>query len=358
MIFSLLGLIPVILIYKGITIDLEFKRQLKIILLLTVGVSIGLIYLFGYIAGFPGFLLFYPSHWMSFTIMMLVYCIFQFLISLLFMKYREKIVIVSLFLFIGVTVFSIFNGFLLLNKHEITLYSPKLPANFTEFKIVQVSDLHLGGLITPKQMHNAIQKINETNADLVVITGDLVEGVNKPETWKPFIPILREIQSKYGTVAVCGNHDLVRGTDAFLDFTKESHIRVLNNESILLDNCIRIVGINDPSGIEYKIGGMDFDKAFRSVDKKEMTILLSHRPTYFEMAKKYGTDLMLSGHTHGGQIPFIDLLSRFTVDYLYGLYQEGSAYMYVSSGMSTTDSPIRLFTMNEIVVIKIKPTFS
>ncbi len=217
------------------------------------------------------------------------------------------------------------------------------------FKIVQLSDIHLG--ITPREswLEKVVEKVNSIEPDLIVITGDLIDsdinGIGKlPE-------ILKRLKSRYGVFAVSGNHEFYAGVERFYELGEKTGFKILKNEKFVVDENLEIIGIEDDTNRRFERGDFNPDELFRKIEKNRFTIFLSHKPKYFENAVDAGVDLQLSGHTHAGQIPPMDLIIFLTFKYPYGLYRFKDSYLYTTSGTGVWGPPMRLFSSSEIVKI-------
>ena len=155
--------------------------------------------------------------------------------------------------------------------------------------------------------------------------------------------------------AVPGNHEFYSGIENFLNFARMANIQVLRNENVTIADGIQIIGIDDKAG--KMISGRDVDLRSAALDCNfnNPVILLSHRPTNFEESAGIGVDLQLSGHTHAGQIPPMDLIVRLVYKYPYGLYKYKSAFIYTTCGTGIWGPPMRLFSQSEIVKIDLVP---
>ena len=157
---------------------------------------------------------------------------------------------------------------------------------------------------------------------------------------------------KHGTGYACtGNHEYYAGVDEFLKMAEESNIRVLLNEHVVIADTIVLAGVNDSSEKRMSGPGDDLEKALAGADLNKPVVLLSHQPDVFKQAHKAGVNLQLSGHTHAGQIPPMDLIVQLYFKYTYGLYREGTSYIYTTCGTGTWGPPMRLFSRSEIVKI-------
>jgi len=338
-------------LYKAFTIDLTFSRRQKInLLLLLMG---GVLFLI--VVRSPGSVVISiigtGNIWFGvFALAFTLYIICS-VVSFLFSKYRQQIVFGTFVVLILTSFYSIFNGLRLPVVKEIHLAMVKLPGKLNGFTIVQLSDLHLGGVAKPKWLEQVVKKINGLHPHLVVITGDLLEGYGWQGNGKHYAQALKKLKSIHGVYAVSGNHDVYEGGKNFTSITKEAGIKLLNNRTVTVAGGIQLAGVCDPYGKSHHRPGPDIDKALKNIDPSLPVIFLSHRPEYFRVASQYGIDLQLSGHTHAGQITPIDLLVSLLYQHPYGLYQEGDSYIYTSCGTSVMGVPMRLFSRNEIVKI-------
>lgn len=222
--------------------------------------------------------------------------------------------------------------------------------------IVQISDLHVGRTIGKDFVNECVERINAVNADMIVLTGDLVDG--RIEQIKEALQPLAKLQSRYGTFFVTGNHEYFHGVEAICAHLKTLGIDVLLNENrkILHDGAIvQLVGINDI--ISQRIGVMpcDVEAAFADTDPALPTVVLSHQPKSTLLMQQQKYDLMLSGHTHGGQIFPFGLLVMLDQPYLAGLYAiDARKKIFVSRGAGYWGPPVRVFAPSEISIIALQ----
>ncbi|DAB40930.1 MAG TPA: hypothetical protein CFH81_01115 [Sulfurovum sp. UBA12169] len=220
-----------------------------------------------------------------------------------------------------------------------------------DFSIVQISDLHIGGLIDKKFVETSVKKINGLNPDIVFITGDLIDtGIDQI---KDAVMELDRIASKHGVYYVLGNHEYFHNPVKIIDFMQKTQIKVLLNENITIDALkLNVVGVTDLFG--YRLGLLipDIDKAFKGCNKNYQTILLAHQPKFIEQLKNYAPDLILSGHTHGGQIWPFNYLVGLQQPYVKGLHRlpKGN-HIYINSGIGFWGPPMRLNSQAEITYI-------
>lgn len=222
-----------------------------------------------------------------------------------------------------------------------TLHSEKLQHTY---KAVQLSDLHLGSR-SLKFLTRAIEKTNSLNPDIVFITGDLIDMSQvRPES----LDVLNLLQAP--AYFVTGNHDRYVGTENHLVAIQKAGIEILANRSTKHQE-LQIIGIGDGNNRNQ------VRKTLPSIsaDYSLFTILLYHKPENFDFVKQNNIDLMLSGHTHGGQIFPFSLVVKNQFPYNKGLYKNGDSTLYVSQGTGTWGPVMRLGSANEITVFELKP---
>ncbi|MBM4333315.1 MAG: hypothetical protein FJ117_19200 [Deltaproteobacteria bacterium] len=234
---------------------------------------------------------------------------------------------------------------------------PGLAPEMDGFSIVQVTDIHYGMLTKNDKLSKIVDRINELKADIVVITGDLVdEGVSHMEEMA--IPLAR-LKSRQGVFAVTGNHEYYAGVDRAVDNMKKAGVKVLRNEKAILPGGLQLLGIDDPTGSRRAGNPLpDFDRLLLQLDSKKPAILLYHQPIQFEKAASSGIGLQLSGHTHGGQLYPIIFISRMIYPRTPGLHRIGESHLYVSRGAGTWGPPMRLGSPPELVyiILRVKNT--
>lgn len=279
---------------------------------------------------------------------------------------------ISIFLFSLAIVYS-FYGIYKASNPEITNIEAEIGGLSEEWRgktIVQLSDVHLGNIHGKNFLEKIINEINAINPDLVLITGDLFDGMGGG--LDSFVEQLNRIKSKKGVYFVTGNHEYYLGVKKPLAVLLKTKINILYNQIADVDG-LQIVGISFPlPDIKNNL-----DEIFKNYKENEPSILMYHTPssidgiknnqtetqissywkpnTDFSFAKGKGIDLQLSGHTHGGQIFPFNLLTKYLYNgYHYGLKKEGSFSIYTSSGTGTWGPPMRTGTKSEIVAIKLK----
>lgn len=223
------------------------------------------------------------------------------------------------------------------------------------FTIVQLSDIHVGHTIKRDFVEDLVSRTNALSPDIVVITGDLVD--------LPIEQISDDLEPlkalKAPTYFILGNHDNFHDPQTVIEHVRSLGIRPLLNDSVSIGEGAKrfnLVGINDLSGQRIGIFPHDLRKAFAWVDVTRPCIVLAHQPKTIELVDGYRCDLMLSGHTHGGQIFPFGLLVMIDQPYLSGLHQHSvDKQIFVSNGAGYWGPPLRVLAPSEITRIVITP---
>jgi len=225
-----------------------------------------------------------------------------------------------------------------------------------EYKILQISDIHIGGLIDAEFIKGIVNRVNACKPDLVVITGDLVDiDIEKAHDT---LEELKKLDSRYGTFFIVGNHEYFHKIEKIIARVKELGIRVLENENVYIgekDEGFNLVGVYDLFGYRALKYMPELELALQKRDTNSSTILLAHQPKFLEEVKdEQNIDLVLSGHTHGGQLLPFKLLVKLQQPYISGLHQHTlKTQIYVNKGTGFWGPPMRLGASAEITQIRI-----
>lgn len=222
-----------------------------------------------------------------------------------------------------------------------------LPAS-RKIRIVQISDVHIGIIIKEKRLQALIDKVNEAKPDILVSTGDLLDG--ELNNVLPMAEMLARIKPQFGKYAVTGNHEYYAGIEKSLAFTRQAGFEVLRDE-VKEAAGISIAGIDDVTGGRHGIIDKNSLAAQTMPPTKndKFILLLKHQP-YVNSADNF--NLQLSGHTHGGQLFPFRLITGLFFKNNYGYYKlEKNKLLYVSRGVGTWGPPVRVFAPPEITVI-------
>ncbi|MDT7605328.1 MAG: uncharacterized protein QOF61_3325 [Acidobacteriota bacterium] len=243
---------------------------------------------------------------------------------------------------------------LAVERHEILLR--RLPRALDGLRVVQLSDIHNGPFTAPGQIERAVEVANSLKPDLVALTGDYVS--HEREYAAPCAEILGKLEARCGVYAILGNHD--HWTDAALitDLFRAEGIKVLVNEGMRFEHPDRAGAAFWLAGVDDTMVGLeDLPLALAGSRDDEMKLLLAHNPLALRRAARAGVDLMLSGHTHGGQVTWRSERSasgRPRRRLLRGLGRQGATQIYVSRGLGTVVLPVRYGCLPEVALLELR----
>lgn len=254
-------------------------------------------------------------------------------------------IIAAVLIYVSYGIFSVFNP----QVKYINVKIKNLPDAWKGKAAVQISDVHLGHILTADFLHGIVGKINELNPEIIFITGDLFDGMDGDLTGvaKP----LENIKAPWGMFYVTGNHETYLGVEKAFAAVKDTGIKILDDEKTDIEG-MQIIGISYPERGESK-NISDAVKAIHGFNPNNPSILLYHSPVQIDSIKATGINFELSGHTHEGQIFPLRLVTWLIYKgYDYGLHTDGDFSIYTSSGVGVWGPTMRTAATPEIVVIK------
>jgi predicted MPP superfamily phosphohydrolase len=230
------------------------------------------------------------------------------------------------------------------------------PAGLDGFRIVQISDLHIGPLLGQRFGADVAARVNALAPDLVAVTGDLVDGT--VATLADEVAPLAALRARHGVFFVTGNHDYYSGADAWLAHLGGLGFRALRNERVTIGEggaVFDLAGVDDRHARLFGGDhGEDVPRALAGRDPARAVVLLAHDPGTFKEAAAHDVDLQLSGHTHGGQLWPFRYLVRLAIPWVAGHHARGASRLYVSRGTGFWGPPMRLFAPAEITEIVLR----
>ena len=237
---------------------------------------------------------------------------------------------------------------------ETDIFIRDLPEGFDGFRIAQVSDVHHSSLVSADDVRRVVEVANSARADLVALTGDYTTASRKYV--EPCAELLSGLQAPHGVWAVLGNHDHNTGPALTRSALARRGINVIDNANTRLrrgGDELQLAGIGDWSWVDA-----DWARAFAGMDRARPTVLLSHQPSVLDRPETEGVSLILSGHTHGGQVSLplvgapVGHMDEFK--YLRGRFSRGPTQLYVTRGTGTIGLPLRLGARPEIAVLRLR----
>ncbi|MFI7606809.1 metallophosphoesterase [Micromonospora sp. NPDC049366] len=256
----------------------------------------------------------------------------------------------------GVTGYGVRNAFGPPELDRVRIPLARLPRSMDGLRIATVSDIHLGPLLGRAHTERIVSMINRLDADLVAVVGDLVDGT--VAELGPAAAPLRDLRSRYGSFFVTGNHEYYSGAEEWVREVDRLGLRVLQNQRVEIaarGGVLDLAGVNDPSGGEPgSVDGPDYAAALGDRDPSRPVVLLAHQPIVAVEAAKYGVDLQLSGHTHGGQIMPFNLAVKLEQPVVSGLGEVDGTKVYVTNGAGFWGPPVRVGANPQITLVELR----
>ncbi|WP_443189999.1 metallophosphoesterase [Micromonospora sp. CB01531] len=232
----------------------------------------------------------------------------------------------------------------------------KLPRSMDGLRIATVSDIHLGPLRGRSHTERIVAMINRLDADLVAVVGDLVDG-SVAELGAAAEP-LRDLRSRYGSFFVTGNHEYYSGVEEWVQEVDRLGLRVLQNarqEIRARGGVLDLAGVNDVTAAGTGLAApADYAAALGDRDPSRPVVLLAHQPVAAYEAAKYGVDLQLSGHTHGGQMVPFNLLVGLQQPVVSGLGEVDGTKVYVTNGAGFWGPPVRVGAPPQATLVELR----
>lgn len=239
---------------------------------------------------------------------------------------------------------------------ETDIFLRNLPERFEGFRITQLTDVHHSRIVGIAEVRRVVELANMTKPDLIALTGDYTTSYRR--YIEPCAEALGSLNAPEGVWAVLGNHDHYTDRELTTRALERNHIGVLNNANTTLrrrSDVLQLSGIDD-----WSWAGTDWPRAFHGLQHKQPTVLLSHQPIVLDFAESEKVGLILSGHTHGGQIdlpligPPAAHFAAKDLKYVQGLFRRGETQLYVSRGTGVIGLPLRFGVRPEVAVLRLR----
>jgi hypothetical protein len=239
---------------------------------------------------------------------------------------------------------------------EVKVALRRFPRQLSGFRIVQLTDLHVGPMIDGSWLRGIVDQVNALEPDLIAITGDLVDG--RVADLRDHVAPLADLRAKHGVFFVTGNHEYYSGADAWIAELTTLGVRVLRNERVAIgqpEASFDLAGVDDWRAKDFGNGhGADLAKALEGRDPEREVILLAHQPKQAIEAAALDVGLQLSGHTHGGQIFPWGFLVKLDQRFVAGLERFRDLQIYTSCGTGYWGPPMRVGAPPEITLLQIE----
>lgn len=241
--------------------------------------------------------------------------------------------------------------------NQIEIAIKDLPPEFDGYRLVQLTDLHISRLFQAPWVEAMVARTNEQQPDLIVITGDLIDG--DLEDRLADVEPLRKLRAADGVFTIPGNHEYYFGYDSWMRKFDELGMRTIANGHVVLSRGganIVLAGVTDRTALRTGLPGPDVRKAINGAPDGAPIILLDHQPREALLAASQGIDLQLSGHTHGGMIVGFDrIVAMANNGFVSGLYDVDGMQLYVNNGTALwIGFALRLGILSELTVITLR----
>jgi predicted MPP superfamily phosphohydrolase len=253
----------------------------------------------------------------------------------------------------GLVVLALIAGFVnasIPRVRALTCRIPKRADGIRSLTVAVASDIHLGTIVGRKRFDRIVEGINALDADLVLLPGDIVDEDLGAVIRENLGESLKNLRSKYGVVAITGNHEYIGGVDKACAYLAAHGVTVLRDGVLRVNGGVFLVGREDQS--IHQFSGMrrkPLKELMAGVDKRYPVILLDHQPFHLEDGAANGADVQLSGHTHHGQLWPFNYITAAIYEVSWGYKKIGPTHVYVSSGVGTWGPPVRIGNRPEIV---------
>ena len=237
-----------------------------------------------------------------------------------------------------------------------TVVIPHLPTRLRGLSIAVISDIHSGTFMEKPELDIYVQAVNSLDPDVILLPGDFVQ--HRDEEIEAAAEALQHLRAPYGVYGCTGNHDHYADVNLICRELGNAGVRMLRDEHIILDvkgESLALIGMDDDEG--DRSVHSHFLESVEGLDRSLPHILLCHKPYYLDEASEKGVNLMVSGHTHGGQIVLARILNCVITPaalwspYIEGLYRLDATQLYVTRGIGTVGLPLRWNCPAEITLL-------
>ena len=218
-----------------------------------------------------------------------------------------------------------------------------------DYRLVALSDLHLGYTIGRKELARWVDLVNREEPDAVIIAGDIIDNAMQPVLREAMDEELKRLKAPLGVYACPGNHDYLSGKDN-TDFFHQAGIRLLKDEVVLVDSAFYVAGRDDRTNHKRK----KLKEILKNIDLRHPMVLLDHQPFHLKQSERAGVDFQLSGHTHRGQVFPINLITDVIYECSHGYHRLGRTHYYVSEGIGLWGGKFRIGSKSEYTVVTLK----
>lgn len=321
----------------------KFKKSyISLIVFLSLSIFIGIMLPFNIFQWISGY-------WMGIlSYSLLILPIANLLYFFLKKKYVFSIGIGVITVFIFIFLYGTYNAWIPTIRHYTIEINKK--SEMKDLKILMASDIHLGQLVGRKHLERLVNLVNDEKPDIVLLPGDIINDNIEPYLKENMGEVLGKLEAPLGVHAVLGNHDYYGDDkDEIMAEMDKLGIGVLMDEYIKIHD-FYLVGRKEHTDNSR----ITLNAYLNKLDKQNPIIMMDHQPKDLKEAREFGVDLLLSGHTHQGQIWPASFLTNFIYENDYGYLKKGELHSIVSSGFGLWGPPLRIGTQSEVMIIQVK----
>ncbi|MEK5032433.1 metallophosphoesterase [Paenibacillus sp. FSL R7-0302] len=220
--------------------------------------------------------------------------------------------------------------------------------------VAVASDLHLGNIVGNRHLRRMVREMNAMNPDIILLAGDVLDDSIEPFLRNGMEQQLKQLKARYGVYAVLGNHEYYGGSIAqYTEVMRSVGIQVLQDE-VVETSGVYVAGRKDKTAEAMEAGGrLSVETLLEGLDRSKPILMMDHQPTGFGIASQAGVDVLLSGHTHRGQIAPNHWITRRLFELDWGYLLKNKLHVIVSSGYGTWGPPIRLASRSELIKLEL-----
>ncbi|MFA5970816.1 MAG: metallophosphoesterase [Lentimicrobiaceae bacterium] len=237
---------------------------------------------------------------------------------------------------------------------RLDIHIDKKAGQMKTLHIAAASDIHMGTLVGPRRTAKLVRMLNECNADVILLAGDIVDEDLAPVIHNDLGRSLLKLKAPLGVYAITGNHEYIGGAEAAVKYLEEHGIRMLRDTAIEINKSFYLAGRNDRDSKRFSAKERkSLDTVLNGVDRSLPVILMDHQPFSLQQVADAGVDFQLSGHTHHGQLWPFNYITKAIYEVSWGYKRKGNSQFYVSSGYGGWGPPVRTGNRPEILDIYI-----
>lgn len=319
-----------------------------------------------WISPVSSFFTFTGSFWLGIMIYLLMFVLLIDIVRMVMYFFpkpevlTENYVAIKKYLFFGVTaavaiiVIAGHINALLPRVKRVDIKIDKPAGTMKTLHIAAASDVHMGTLVGPRRTAHLVQMLNERNADIILLAGDLVDEDLAPVIRYDLGRSIEQLKAPLGVYAITGNHEYIGGAEAAVNYLESHGVRMLRDTVVKINEAFYLAGRNDRDSKRFSSKERkSIDDILADIDKTLPVLMMDHQPFDLQKVVDAGVDFQLSGHTHHGQLWPFNFITKAMYEVSWGYKQKAGSHFYVSSGFGGWGPPVRTGNRPEVLDIYI-----